>query len=32
LHHPKIIFNEEALSYGAAVYAAFALARMNVCR
>ncbi len=27
LHHPKIIFNEEALPYGAAAYAAFALAQ-----
>lgn len=29
LHHPQIVFNEEALPYGAAVYAAFALAQLE---
>lgn len=29
LHHPRIIFNEEALPYGAAVYAGFALEQMG---
>lgn len=30
LHHPKIIFNEEALPYGAAAYAGFALEQMGL--
>ena len=29
LHHPKIIFSEEALPYGAAAYAGFALDQMS---
>jgi len=30
LHHPKIVFNEEALPYGAAAYAGFALEQMRI--
>ena len=29
LHHPKIVFNEDALPYGAAVYAAFARMQLD---